>query len=460
MIEFKHDGPFRAPDPAPEDHTALIAVGGAAIQILDHLVLECGHRWNITSLDTDEQSIRASVARHKTVLGQRSLHGLGAGGDPVTAADAAVDDIDKLAPRWKGLRAAVVLAGLGGGTGSGAAPLVVASLREQGIATAVIAITPYHFEGERRQQQARAALAAFGRAADVVLTFSNDRLLNLPEARADIRQGLHSMNRLLAQAAVTTATILSGRGALALKPADLKNIALDSTRDGIAVENCWIGLGEAGGEDRLERVVEQAMASPLFEDGRVWKQAAGLIASLSTGEDLTMGELQQAVAMLKDRLPVDLEISAGATLDPSLGDKLRLVLIAATPEKSAPGEIEEELVVPESKPRKAKRETRHQKPEIVAVVPEPDPDYEPESEFVTEEHEMQNTLHGASTPGLPLLVEDAEYAQRQQYFARQEELGLDQKISRGIFEKSAPTIRNGQDLDTPTFLRRNLKIRV
>lgn len=431
MIQFRDDTALPVPETGDGAGFAMIGIGAGGVNIIDQFVLENRGYRNAHVLDSDGQAIRGTVVEksHAHLLGPSRLRGLGTGGDAELAAELARAEADALSKAFAGIRTAILVTTLGGGMGTGATPVVARLLREAGARVLVAACMPFAFEG-RRRRLAESALREVFDAADVVLVFANDRVLHLPESAADIREAFRAMNGLVARAAFGLQRLLEGHGSAPLGLADLRRHA-----GRVALENTWTGSGAASGEDRVASVVEQIMDSPLLVHREVWQQAGTALLSVTGGADLTMTEYRELVARLREAFPVDLEIRGSAVVDAQAGRALRasLLLGLAGDRALAPA--------PEQEPALVAAQPVSEKP-----LPAEEPESEPEFET------------GPVAVGARVSAKKAPTPQR--YFAQQEELELDSRINRGRFEKTVPTVIDGQDLDVPTFMRQGLKIKL
>ena len=261
------------------------------------------------------------------------------------------------------------------------------------------------------------------------------------------------MNGIVGKACANLRAMLCQRGPMQIHFSDLKNLVAEHDCGNPTLENCWAGFGRADGAERAREVVDEALASPLFEDGRVWSHGTAVIASLSGGSDLSMGEFQGVVEYLKQEMPVELPVLAGTIMESDESGRLSLTLLVTGQSHAG---VETEIK------KKASQEFEF---EAKAAAAEKTEDDQP-----VPQAPVAKRRAAAVTP-VKITAEDEdmfesnadreqERTTAQKYFAQQEELALDKKIGRGRFEKSAPTILNGQDLDQPTYLRRNIKIRL
>lgn len=427
MIQIKADSAHPVPRGGDGAGTSVIGVGRAGVHIIDQLILErCGPR-HLVAVDTDEQDIRASVAPHKHLLGRRRLRGLGTGGDAALAADLVRADADELDALCAGVRTAVLVAGLGGGTGTGAAPVLASRLRAAGARVFAVVCMPFEFEGTRVLRAAE-GLEVLETACEGVAAMSSGRLLHVPEAREDIRQVFRHANILAARSASALLHLLDASGTAPLSPAELRAL-LGTAR----LENTWAAHGSAQGADRMERVAGQITASPYFEDGAVWQHAAAGLLSVVGGSDMPVAETRELAERLRAAFPVDLDIRSSAWVDPRSEGVLSATLILT----AADGQ---------PVPAPAKASVLQDEPPAAASTDDlPDAAGEEDSLF-PETAAVRHSRKKGPTP--------------QRYFARQEELQLDQKLNRGRFEKTTPTVIDGQDLDVPTFLRHGIKLKV
>ncbi|MDR1146575.1 MAG: hypothetical protein LBK71_10640 [Verrucomicrobiales bacterium] len=445
MIDFKNDGEFQAPTAASLAGHVIIGLGSAGVNIADQLMLEHREHGAVFGFDTDEQVIRGSIAHDKLLLGLRRIHGLGAGGDPALAAEIAREERREISDQLQGTRSAVLVTGLGGGTGSGMAPEFCRLLKQLGATVVVLAVTPFAFEGRRRLQQAAEALASLRREADAVLCLSNSRLLGCFGPELDLRQGFAAMNGLVGRASVNLRAVLHQTGPMQIHLADLRNVLAAHADDAATLENCWAGCGLGAGADRARAAVDEVLGGPLFADGCAWSSGTAVIACLSGGGNLSIGEFQTTIEYLRQEIPVELPILAGMALEPGETEVLGLTLLVV-------GQTVAEGVTTESKAR-----------EELALEPAPAhaPSAAADSRRPVETPPAAGRPVSAGADELPALADETgNQGTEQKYFVQQEELPLDQKIYRGRFEKSAATICHGEDLDQPTFMRRNVKIRL
>ncbi|MFQ3669898.1 MAG: hypothetical protein SNJ84_00410 [Verrucomicrobiia bacterium] len=430
MIQICND---REPllEPVPEGKLALIGLGSAGVNILDQLALHFQRSIRLLALDTCRQVIAGSVVADKLLLGASTCRGLGCGGDPAYAASLLPHDLPALDTRLNGIEDLILLTGLGGGTGSGIAPGLLAHLRARGIRTVALVVTPFSFEATRRLDTARQAVAELRHHADVVLVLSNDRLTRHLGLDHAVQETFRLMNRVVGQAAVGLSHLLGSRALMQLSLADLQTLVGRTFHPDGILENCWIGLATGRGRDRHHDVVQSALASPLFADAQVWREGERLLVSVMGGRDFSMAELQKVQTLLQTQLPRPLPFVSGAAIDPTQHGILQITLLVGKadpiPATTSP--------LPISPP-----------PSQLTPPTQPSPAAAPTSSHSPEP---------APAPVRPRTT----HRKPQRYFAEQEELPLETSPFRGRFENSLRSEAAGQDLDQPTFQRMRLRLK-
>ncbi len=553
----------------------IIGIGGAGANVLDRLALDGVVPASLIAANTDAQALLASVAGEKIQLGHAATRGLGAGGDPDLGRCAAEEVDAEIRASVEGADAVFVVAGLGGGTGSGAAPLVAELAREAGALVIAVVTLPFGFEGKRRAAQAAEALAALQAHADAVVCFENDRMGEAAPPRAGIQTAFTAADQTLSQSILALAALLNRSGLIHLGMDDLATVFRDASA------RCLFGYGEGEGSNRSFDALARALKNPLMDKGRMLRDCETVLVQVSGGPDLTLDEVQLLMEEFNRFVSDRTRILFGAAVDPelagriavtvlsSLGDARPVVArpstpvfqterggapprrktvqtapepetkpeIAAAPEPEAveigvaPGEeeeiftldatlpesvvAEEEAVEPEpvaplmEKPRGLRAATqqaslfgeeapverlegddavarrpvpgrmlRRPFPERPAPAPVPEPvqkpviEPEPAAEIAPVVPEPQPQPRVAPRPMMaprrpaavppprsPELISTEEGVSYAPGKAPQQEIMEFEPVTRGRFEKSEPTIVDGQDLDVPTYLRRRVKLR-
>ncbi|HWB59074.1 MAG TPA: cell division protein FtsZ [Chthoniobacteraceae bacterium] len=457
----------------------IVGIGGAGSNVLDRIVLDGIGGVEIVAINTDVQSLTSSVATQKVQLGRSATRGLGAGGDPEVGLAAAEEAVDEIREALEGAELIFICAGLGGGTGSGAAPLVASLAKEHGALTIAVATMPFSFEGKRRASQAEDALASLQESADAVVCFENDRMGEAVSPHAGVHQAFVAADQTISQSVRAVHEIFMRRGII--------NIGFDDLASALKNHNarCLFGHGEAEGDNRAHEALERALRNPLMDKGRILSDAHNLLVNVAGGPGMTLNEVQILMEELGRHLGDDTHILFGTAVDPRLGGRMCVTLIssvalgASAAGKPAPARITYTAPAParvrETKPAPAPVEAPAAKPKR-AAKPEPAPvepllrDDSNEEEEETEVPRPRPIVVKMNPPVIeqppapspaaapePITAKAAK-APAKATQERQETLSFE-PLNRGRFEKSEPTIVNGQDLDVPTFMRKNIKLK-
>jgi cell division protein FtsZ len=399
-------------------------VGGAgcnAVSALDASALE---GVDILAVNTDSQALEAAAAAHKLVLGAKRTRGMGAGGDPELGRASAEDDLEKMAVFCAGADIVFVLAGLGGGTGTGAAPVLARMARESGALVLAIVTMPFEFEGQRRQQQAQSGLQFLKTAADAVICLPNQKLFKLLDEKTSVVDSFKISNALLAEGLHGIWRLLTRTGLINVDFADLCSV----TRGRHAASS--FATAEASGDRRAEQVVEKLLAHPLLDGGQVLSDSDAVLVSLVGGPDLTLVEIDKMMEPLK-RQCENAHIIFGAAIDEQFAHRLSVTVIASCrepqPARENPGG--------KASPLHFLDTTNGTRPTSRATPPPPE---------LTPEQKEQ-------------LLKQQNAKSRKKFSRMQRELPLE-IVFKGRFEKSEPTIRHGEDLDLPTYIRRGVPL--
>lgn len=444
MIELPRN---HSPQPSTEPVIKILGIGGAGINALDRLALDGVPAADLVAINTDAQSLIASVAGDKVQIGRVATRGLGTGGDPELGFMAAEEAADELRSVLEGASMVFLLVGLGGGTGSGAAPLIANYARENDAVVVVFATLPFGFERKRRMDQATEALAALQQQADVVVCFENDRMGDAVHPNASIEEPFDAADQMLSQSVRAISSLVHQRG--------LVNVGLDELKSTLRGQNarCVFGFGEAAGDNRAHEALGLALKSPLMDRGRLLDETANVLVHIAGGPDVTLNEVQILMEELGRHIGEETHVLFGCATDPSLRGKMRVTILSAigveVPARFAQPPVQTTRVSP-SRP--------------VAIEPEP-----PSQIIAFADHDEQLTPPAAPrartesgiTPLPSAAAKERKSAADAEKIARetkQEQMQFE-PVTRGRFEKSEPTIVNGEDLDVPTFLRRNLKTR-
>ena len=454
----------------------IVSVGGAGLNALDRIVLDGLERAEVVAMNTDVQSLASSVAANKVQLGRTVTRGLGAGGDPELGYQAAVEWADEIREALGGARMIFICAGLGGGTGSGAAPYVAQLAHEAGALVLAFATLPFSFEGKRRNAQAREALARFNQVANAVICFENDQMGDMVAPQAGIHQAFAMADATISQSVRSIVNLIQRPGLISIGFDDL--LAALRNQNG----RCLFGFGQSDSDNRAHEALTQALKNPLMDRGRMLEDAARILVQVAGGPGMTLSEVEILMQELGRHVSEHTQILFGAAVDGRLGDRLTVTIISslAANEDLIPQQTQSDLT---SEP--ATFPVWEQPQEIlpkIDVEPEPAPMESHDwgtAETIPVDDPCQggierapvpptepapipntpepivSTPHGKSRGG-GMREEKARAEKSSQ--AKQEVLQFE-PVTRGRFEKSEPTIVEGEDLDVPTYLRKKIKVK-
>jgi cell division protein FtsZ len=439
----------------------VIGVGGAGSNILDRAMLDGIDRVELATANTDVQSLTGAVTNLKIQLGRNLTRGLGSGGDPELGLAAAEESSDEIQAAIAGYDIVFVCAGLGGGTGSGAAPYIAKLAKDAGALVLVLVAMPFTFEGRRRCAQAAASLQLVREYSDAVICFENDRMAELTLPRMGIHEAFAAADVTISQSIRAMANLLLQPGLIRLGFDDICSVI----RDGDA--RALFGFGEAEGENRAHDALVKALRNPLMHRGEMLASAVNVIVQIRGGVNVTLGEIGNVMEELNRHVSDRTQLMMGIAIDSSMGSRLSVSLISSlggSPERVAkadyPALEEPERLGPAPTP-------------AAGVLPEPVAHLQlgdepatngqkievPPSEeaMILEPAGKRPSGSRASKKEVAPADQADSKAPPKKIEAKQEVLQFD-AVSRGRFEKSEPTIIDGQDLDVPTFLRRRVKV--
>lgn len=371
MIEYNLSEQAEIP-PGGEFSVRVIGVGGAGANVLDRMALEGSDEAELLTLNTDIRALSSSVSNNKIQLGKTLLKGMGAGGDPELGKQGALEAVDDIRGSLKGFKMAFVCVGLGGGTGSGAAPEVCRIAKEEGVFLVVFATLPFSFEGKRRLDQALEALDRINRYANAVVTFDNDRMGELIVPKEGVQQAFAAADKIISQAIRATMKIVSHPGII--------RIGMDELLSALNNENsrCLFGFGVAKGDNRAHEALEQALKSPLLDKGKMLETAKNVLVHVGGGDSMTLFEIELVMQELSKHIDENrTQILFGTGTDKKLGGNLTVTIISSL---GGPGgqrrEAPTESPVPSHQPEPAA--PRLGSPLTAPMSPPPAPTPEPE----------------------------------------------------------------------------------
>lgn len=312
----------------PVSSVKIIGLGGAGTNMLERISLDGVEGAGLIALNTDIRTLGSCLAGEKIQLGTNLTKGLGTGGDPELGHQAVLEAEEPIREAIKGCRIVFLCVGLGGGTGSGAAPIVTRIAREEGAFVVVFATMPFAFEGKRRRDQAETALNELAVLSNALVTFDNNRMGELVLAKQGIHDAFAAADHMICESIKAVLRLVIRPGLINVGLDDLMS-ALRTTRS-----RCLFGSGIAEGKDRAAKALRGALASPLLDQGALLKDAQTVLVHLCGGEDLTLFEIELMMRSLGKFVPDKAHVLFGAAIDPAMNNKLSLTLISALPEDS------------------------------------------------------------------------------------------------------------------------------
>lgn len=297
----------------------VIGVGGGGNNAINRMVEGGLKGVEFLAVNTDKQALFLSKANMKIQIGDKLTKGLGAGSDPDIGQKAAEENRDEIAEALKGSDMVFVTAGMGGGTGTGAAPVVAAVAKELGILTVGVVTKPFTFEGRKRMVQAEKGIAQLKENVDTLIIIPNDRLLQVIQKNTSMVEAFKMADDILRQGVQGISDLIAVPGLVNLDFADVKTIMLNT---GIA----HMGTGRATGENRAEEAAKQAVHSPLLETSI--EGARGVLLNITGGSDLGLLEVNAAAELVQKSADPEANIIFGAVIDESLNDELLITVIA------------------------------------------------------------------------------------------------------------------------------------
>jgi len=298
----------------------VVGVGGGGGNAVNTMIAAGLPGVDFIAANTDAQALRANLASVKMQLGEKLTRGLGAGGKPIVGRQAAEEDVERVREHLEGADMVFVTAGMGGGTGTGAAPVVARIAKEVGALTVGVVTKPFTFEGRQRGKQADDGLRELKANVDTLIAIPNQRLLNVAGRNSSILETFRKADDVLLQAVRGIADLITVHGLINLDFADVRAIMSEM---GMAM----MGAALAAGENRAVEAAQRAISSPLLEDVKI-EGARGVLINITGGPDLTLHEVNEAATLIQEEADPDANIIFGAVIDESMGDEVRITVIA------------------------------------------------------------------------------------------------------------------------------------
>jgi len=298
----------------------VVGCGGGGGNAVNNMIQSALKGVKFIVANTDHQDIHKSLAEHKIQIGEQLTKGLGAGANPEIGRSAAMESVDQIREALQGADMVFITAGMGGGTGTGSAPVVAEVAKELGALTVGVVTKPFYFEGKRRLEQADLGAKALSDVVDSIITIPNDRLLQLAAKKASFSDMLKKADEVLYYAVKGIADLITVHGLINLDFADVK-AAMSSS--GMAL----MGTGISSGDGRAKEAAMKAITSPLLEDVSI-EGAKGVLINITCGPDMLIDEVSEAADIIYKEAHDDAEIFFGTVFDPDAGDEMRITVIA------------------------------------------------------------------------------------------------------------------------------------
>lgn len=310
----------------------VIGVGGGGNNAVNRMI-ECGVKGvEFIALNTDRQALQSSKAETRVQIGEKITKGLGAGANPSIGAQAAMENKDEIIAELSGADMVFIASGMGGGTGTGAAPVVAELAKEMGILTVGVVTKPFTFEGRQRMRNAETGIAELKMKVDTLVIIPNDKLLQISEKKTTMKDAFMMADDVLRQGIQGISDLISVPNLINLDFADVKTIMQDQ---GIA----HMGIGFAQGDNRATEAAKLAIESPLLETSI--EGAKSVLINITGSEDLGMLELNEASDFIRQAVDSEANIIFGAGIDESLGDSIKITVIATEFEGKAAGKTDD-----------------------------------------------------------------------------------------------------------------------
>ncbi len=308
----------------------VIGVGGAGGNAVNTMIEHQVEGVEFIAANTDVQALDKNSAPIRLQLGGKVTRGLGAGANPERGREAALESVAEISEALKGADMVFVTAGMGGGTGTGAAPIVAQVARECGALCVGVVTKPFRFEGKRRGRIAGEGIETLEKAVDTLITIPNDRLLDVTSTSTSLLDSFKFADEVLQHATQGVSDLITIPGIINVDFADVRTIMSDQGR-------ALMGMGIAHDEGRAVAAAQQAINSPLLEDVTI-QGAKGILINITSGPDLKLHEVEEAASLVQEAAHEDCNIIFGAVIDPNMGETLRITVIATGFDQHEPAE--------------------------------------------------------------------------------------------------------------------------
>lgn len=298
----------------------VVGIGGGGCNAVDRMIDSAVQGIDFISINSDHQALSRSKAPTRIQIGEKITRGLGCGADPSIGEKAAEESKDEIAQAIRGTDMLFITAGMGGGTGTGAGPIVAQIARELNILTVAVVTRPFRFEGPRRMQNAERGIREIEKYVDSLIVVANDKLLEITDENTSIDEAFNMADQVLKFGVAGISDLVAIPGLINLDLADVRRVM---TNAGV----CHMGIGRASGESRAAIAVKQAISSPLLDT--TIEGARGVILNFTGGKNMKLHEIDEAASVVREAVSGDAEIIVGAVIDPTLEDEIMITVIAS-----------------------------------------------------------------------------------------------------------------------------------
>ena len=320
----------------------VVGVGGAGNNVVNHMVEENVQGVEFIAINTDKQVLGASRADIKLQIGEKLTHGQGAGSDPEVGKRSAEEDRNNITKAFEDTDMVFITAGMGGGTGTGAAPVVADIAKEQGILTVGVVTKPFGFEGRKRMLQAEAGIGELIGKVDSLLIIPNDRLKYASDQKITMLNAFRIADQVLLEAVTSISDLIKQTGFINLDFADVTTVMKDAGK-------AHMGVGKASGKNKAEDAAKMAVSSPLIETSI--NGAKGILVSIVGSPDMGLEEVEVACGLVESAAHPDANIIFGASFDETMEDEIRVIVIATCFDGEGAGQIPKAEKPAEPKPQ-------------------------------------------------------------------------------------------------------------
>ncbi len=346
----------------------VIGVGGGGGNAVAHMMTTGIEGVEFMCVNTDAQALKHAKVKTALQIGSNITKGLGAGADPEVGRQAAMEDRDRIVELIKGCDMLFITAGMGGGTGTGGAPVVAQIAKEMGILTVAVVTRPFEMEGGKRSHVAEHGIAELGKYCDSLITIPNQKLLTVLGAQTTLLDAFKSANQVLQGAVQGIAELITRPGLINVDFADVRTVMSET---GMAM----MGTGAANGEGRARAAAEAAVSSPLLEEINL-AGAHGILVNVTAGMDLSIGEFQEVGQIVKEFASEDATVVVGTVIDPDLSDQVRVTVVATGLGRPAAVAERPQVAAAAHREHTPQRETRTEPPmRVVRRGPPSSSDY-------------------------------------------------------------------------------------